>query len=43
MQQVMQSVDIGTTQAAGIATCIAKVQVVECKLQGLQVQVEYKA
>ena len=43
MQQVTQIVDSGTTQAAGIATCVAKVQVVERSLQGLQVQVEHVA
>ena len=39
----MQSVDAGTTQASGIVTCIAKVQVVERSLQGLQVYVEHVA
>ena len=43
MQQVIQIFDSGTTQAAGIATCVAKVQVVEHSLQGLQVQVEHVA
>ena len=42
-QQVTQIVDTGTTQAASIATCVAKVQVVEHSLQGLQVQVEHVA
>ena len=42
-QQVTQIVDSGTTQAAGIATCVAKVQVVERSLQGLQVQVDHIA
>ena len=32
MQQVMQIVDAGIMQAAGIATCVAKVQVVEHSL-----------
>ena len=42
-QQVTQIIDSGTTQAAGIATCVAKVQVVERNLQGLQAQVEHVA
>ena len=42
-QQVTQIFDSGTTQAAGIATCVAKVQVVERSFQGLQVQVEHVA
>ena len=41
MQWVMQIVNAGTTQDAGITTCVAKVQVVERSLQGLQVQVEH--
>ena len=43
MQQVTQIFDAGTTQAAGIATYVAKVQVVEHSLQVLQVQVEHMA
>ena len=43
MQKVMQIVDAGTIQAAGIATCVAKVQVIERSLQGLQVHVEHVA
>ena len=43
MQQVMQIVNTGTTQDAGIATCVAKVQVVERSLQRLQVHVEHVA
>ena len=43
MQQVTQILDSGTIQATGIATCVAKVQVVERSLQGLQVQVEHVA
>ena len=42
-QQVTKIVDASTTQAASIATCIAKVQAVERSLQGLQVQVEHVA
>ena len=42
-QQVTQIVNSSTTQGAGIATCVAKVQVVERSLQGLQVQVEHVA
>ena len=43
MQQVTQIVNAGTTQAAGIATCIVKVQIVKPSLQGLQVQVGHMA
>ena len=43
MQQVTQIVNAGTTQAAGIATYIAKVRFFECSLQGLQVQVKHVA
>ena len=42
-QQVTQIIDASTTQAAGTATYVAKVQVVERSLQGLQVQVEHMA
>ena len=42
-QQATQIVDAVIIQAAGIATCVAKMQVVECSLQGLQVQVEQMA
>ena len=42
-QQVMQIAKTATTQAAGIASCISKVQVVERNLQGLQVHVEHVA
>ena len=38
-QKVTQIVNAGSTQAAGIVTYVAKVQVVERSLQGLQVQV----
>ena len=37
----MQIVTAGTTQAACIVTCVAKVKVVERSLQGLQVHVEH--
>ena len=43
MQQVMEIVNAGTTQAVGIATCVSKVQVVEHSLQGLQVHVKHMA
>ena len=43
MQQVTQIMDTSTTQAADIATCFAKVQVVERSLKGLQVHVEHVA
>ena len=43
MQQVTQIFNAGTTQAAGIATCLAKVQVVERSLQALQVHIEHVA
>ena len=39
----MQIFDSSTTQAAGIATCVAKVQAIERSLQGLQVHVEQVA
>ena len=39
-QQVIQIVNTGTTQAAGIATCVAKVPVIEKSLYGLQVHVD---
>ena len=42
-QLVTQIVDAGTTQAAGIETCVAKVQVVERSLQGLQMQAKHVA
>ena len=41
MQQVTQIVNAGTTQAAAIAICAAKMQVVERNLWGLQVHVEH--
>ena len=41
MQQVMQTVNAGTTQAAGIAACVAKVQVIERSLQRLKVHAEH--
>ena len=43
MQQVMQIFNMGTTQATGIVTCVAKFQVIERSLQGLQVHVEQVA
>ena len=43
MQQVMQIVGTGTTQTAGIATCIEKVQAIERNLQGSQAHVEHVA
>ena len=39
----MQIFGASTTRAAGIATYIAKVQVVKHSLQGLQVHVEHVA
>ena len=40
MQQVMQIVNANTTQAAGLVTCVAKVELVYHNMQGLQVHVE---